>query len=283
MTIFEEHPPLHQRRRARRVHRPVPRARGEGRHSRTLGRDAGRGVVHGVADPRSRRQGDEQPRRQDDRRVAQDEPRRHDPGQAALRRPEQLRRRPDARQAGPERPLGHRLAEGIRSTGRDAPGAVTASALSRAPDSRDDASERDAARAVRALRRFHRRAVRAARPRASGCRGVCCTSSTSRTSRSRSSRRTFATSSRRVGGIDPFATLAHHRAAVLPARRRECSGCSRASRVSPLNSLLATFGLTAIIEACIQTSGPPTSASSSRRTRRRSSASASSSCRCPSS
>ena len=41
--------------------------------------------------------GDQEPRRQGDRRLAQGEPGRHDPGQAALRRRRQLRRRPDAR------------------------------------------------------------------------------------------------------------------------------------------------------------------------------------------
>ena len=53
------------------------------------------------------------------------QPRRHDPGQAALRRSEQLRRRPDARQAGAERPLGHRLPEGVRGSRRDAARAMT--------------------------------------------------------------------------------------------------------------------------------------------------------------
>jgi hypothetical protein len=37
---------------------------------------------------------------------------------------EQLRRRPDARQAGAGRALGHRVSEGVRRTGRDAQGAV---------------------------------------------------------------------------------------------------------------------------------------------------------------
>ena len=38
--------------------------------------------------------------------------------------PQQLRRRPDARQAGAERALGHRLSEGVRRTGRDTAGAM---------------------------------------------------------------------------------------------------------------------------------------------------------------
>ena len=37
------------------VHRPLSRARGEGGHPRHQRRGAGRGVVHGVADPRRRR------------------------------------------------------------------------------------------------------------------------------------------------------------------------------------------------------------------------------------
>ena len=44
--------------------------------------------------------------------LAEGQPRRHDPGQAPLRRRRQLRRRPDAHQAGAERPLGRGLAEG---------------------------------------------------------------------------------------------------------------------------------------------------------------------------
>jgi hypothetical protein len=52
-------------------------------------------------------------------------PRRHDHRQAALRRPEQLRRRPHAREAGAERQVGHCLAEGVRRPGRGAVGAMT--------------------------------------------------------------------------------------------------------------------------------------------------------------
>ena len=111
--------------------------------------------------------GAKQPRRQGDRRVAEEEPRRHDPGQAALRRPEQLRRRPDARQAGAERPAGSSSSR--RSTPRparrcsraDAPSAMTL-------------AQRDAARAVGAVRRLHRQPLRPARASGSACRGGCC-------------------------------------------------------------------------------------------------------------
>ena len=85
------------------------------------GRDAGRGVVLGVAGARRRGHRDQEPRRQGARRLAEEEQGRHDPGQAALRRAEQLRRRPDAREAGAERPLGHRVAEeSSPGAGRDA-------------------------------------------------------------------------------------------------------------------------------------------------------------------
>ena len=69
MTVFEEHPPYTNAAGAKEFIDALSRARGEGGHSRHVGRGAGRGVVHGVADPRSRRPRREQPRRQGDRRV----------------------------------------------------------------------------------------------------------------------------------------------------------------------------------------------------------------------
>ena len=51
--------------------------------------------------------------------LPEDEQGRHDPGQAALRRPEQLRRRPDGGQAGAERQVGRRVAEGQGGAGCD--------------------------------------------------------------------------------------------------------------------------------------------------------------------
>ena len=55
----------------------------------------------------------QEPGRQGDGRLAEDEPGRHDPGQAALRRAQQLRRRPDEGEAGAGRPVGDGVAEGV--------------------------------------------------------------------------------------------------------------------------------------------------------------------------
>ena len=95
VTIFEDQPPFLEdpvaaefvklyRERATKAGLPDPSVETQSA-----------GVVHRLADPRGRRQGDEQPRRQGDRAWLKAEQGRHDPGQAALRRPEQLRRRPD--------------------------------------------------------------------------------------------------------------------------------------------------------------------------------------------
>ena len=167
-TIFEEHPPFTNNPGAAEFVKALQRARGEGRAcpytavetQAAASYTAWQVLEAAVTATKSL----------DDKVLAdwlQQEPGRHDPGQAALRRPEQLRRRPDAREAGAERPLGRRVAEGRRGArarrcmrDRDA-GAMTL-------------PERDAARAVGAVRRLHRRAVRAARARASACRGGCC-------------------------------------------------------------------------------------------------------------
>ena len=72
-------------------------------------------------------------------------------------------------EAGPERPLGHRLAEGMRGAGRYAAGAVSLAprtdAAANGP-SRNEPSEREPARAVRAVGALHRRALRPHGPRA---------------------------------------------------------------------------------------------------------------------
>jgi branched-chain amino acid transport system substrate-binding protein len=109
VSIFEDHPPLNTPAGGRRVHEDLPRARRQGQPARDQRRGAGRRVVHRLADAGGRGQRHQEPRRQGAGRVAQVEQGRHHPGQAALRRPQQLRRRPDARQAGAERPLADRL------------------------------------------------------------------------------------------------------------------------------------------------------------------------------
>ena len=48
-------PAVHQRTGRGRVHQALSRARRQGRHSRHVGRGAGRGLVHRLADPRGRR------------------------------------------------------------------------------------------------------------------------------------------------------------------------------------------------------------------------------------
>ena len=55
MTVFEEHAPFTSAPGAAEFIDALSRARGEGRHPRHVGRSAGGCVVHGVADPRSRR------------------------------------------------------------------------------------------------------------------------------------------------------------------------------------------------------------------------------------
>jgi len=117
---------VHQQPRVRGVHQALSRAGGESRHRGHERRGAGRGVVHSVADPRSRGPRRRQPRRQGDRGVAQEEQGGHHHRPAALRRPEQLRRRPHARQAGAERPLGDGVAEGVRGARREPRGPVVA-------------------------------------------------------------------------------------------------------------------------------------------------------------
>ena len=61
----------------RRVREALPRARDQGRPARPVGRDAGGGVVHRLADPRGRRRRDQEPRRQGDRDLAEGEQGRH--------------------------------------------------------------------------------------------------------------------------------------------------------------------------------------------------------------
>ena len=126
VTIFEEHPPFTNQPGRRRVREDLQRARRRRpacptRTSRCRPR---RRTPRG----RSSRPAVTATKSLDDKAIAawlQEEQGRHHPGQAALRRPEQLRRRPDARQAGAERPLGHGLAEGVRRAGRDAADAMT--------------------------------------------------------------------------------------------------------------------------------------------------------------
>ena len=103
--------------------------------------------------------GDQEPGRQGDRRLAEGEPGRHHPGQAALRRHRQLRRRPDAHQAGAERQVGRGLAEGSDHRRRQAARATDA----RAPHVGLHAAERHAAGAEHPLGRLRRRALRPAR------------------------------------------------------------------------------------------------------------------------
>src|SRR3989441_1096979 len=74
-----------------------------------------------------RRDGDEEPRRQEDGRVAAQEQGRHDHRQAALRRAEQLRRRPLQGEAGAGRQVGDRVAARVRGAGRPAAAALIAS------------------------------------------------------------------------------------------------------------------------------------------------------------
>ena len=94
------------------------------RMRKELADPTGRSIVFGVAGARSRGHRDREPRRQGAREVAAHPPGRHDPGRAALRRPEQLRRRPDGREAGAEREVGRRVAEGPRRAGREASDAL---------------------------------------------------------------------------------------------------------------------------------------------------------------
>src|SRR5262249_30903788 len=92
---------------------------------------AGRRIVPRLAGHRGRRERDEEPRRQSAGAVAQEEPRRYDPRAAALRRSQQLRRRPVGAEAGPGRQVGRRVAEGARGAGPQtrAPLSIQAAAL----------------------------------------------------------------------------------------------------------------------------------------------------------
>ncbi|CAA9389600.1 MAG: hypothetical protein AVDCRST_MAG51-318, partial [uncultured Ramlibacter sp.] len=93
-------PALHQQPGGGGVRQDLQRARQGRQPARHLGGGAGRGVVLGLADPGGRRAWRQQLRRQGDRGLAEEEPGRHHPGQPALRRSWQLRRRPDEDQAG---------------------------------------------------------------------------------------------------------------------------------------------------------------------------------------
>ncbi len=117
-TIFEEHKPYLDNPGAAEFVKAFNIAAAKAGLPYTRRRDAGCGVVHRVAGARSRSQGHQEPRRQGAHRLAAQEQGRHDPGQVALRRPEQLRRRPDARQAGAERQVGRCVAQGLRGAGR---------------------------------------------------------------------------------------------------------------------------------------------------------------------
>ena len=78
------------------------------------------GVVRRLAGARGGGDGDQEPRRQGDRRVAQEEPGRHDHRPASLRRAQQLRRRPLARSSRCRTASGWWC--GRRSSRRRAPG-----------------------------------------------------------------------------------------------------------------------------------------------------------------
>ena len=124
-TIFEEHPPFTSSPGGRRVREALPRAGHEGRPALHRRRRAGGRVVHRLAAPGGRGDGDQGPRRQGARAVAQDEPGRHHHRQAALRRAQQLRRRPVEGEAGAGREMGGGVAEGVRGAGGAAHHPVT--------------------------------------------------------------------------------------------------------------------------------------------------------------
>ena len=72
VTIFEEQPPFtSQPRRAPSSSSSTASAPPRPACADTVGRDAGRGVVHRLADPRGRRRRDQEPGRQGDRRLAE--------------------------------------------------------------------------------------------------------------------------------------------------------------------------------------------------------------------
>ena len=71
---------LHPRARRRGVRQGLQRARQGGQPAGHLGRGAGRRLVHGLADPGGGRARHQQPRRQEDRRLAEEEQGRHHPG-----------------------------------------------------------------------------------------------------------------------------------------------------------------------------------------------------------
>ena len=109
-----------------RVREALQRARRQGRASLHRGRNAGRGVVLGVAGARCGGHRDEEPRRQGARRLAAEE--QVDTIQGKLRFDGPSNYGDDLwREAGAERPLGHRLAEERRGAGRDADDEVTPS------------------------------------------------------------------------------------------------------------------------------------------------------------
>ena len=103
----------------------------------------------------------------------------------------------------------------------------------------------------RRCRAFSSAASTACSASGSACRGGCCTSSTSRTSAFAFLAAYLCYQLASVGGMDPLLTLA----LIVPlffVLGVAVQWLLARFSVSPLNSLLATFGLTAIIEAGIQ-------------------------------